>query len=295
MSAPFSHQHPNNWTSWFIFAYDVLLGERAMILRRILSNLRNQHWTSLTLELMVLIIGIFIGLQADTWNRERLERMEEQGIIKSLEDEIDNNIAIYRKAVIDSRDQQEIYLNYYNHLMDSKAPRPDEDNLLIALCRVGLESLIQHDNTIYDELVATGRTKIISHEGVRRSLGKYVKLQSVWQKNYDDLSQALQRTFLEIHKFLEWRPVVPLGPNGGFGNCDIDFKSLEANNRTPHHIANIQRISYSHLRGHWVILRDLTILRALLASSYPDLVLPSTKPGLVVPKIPDGTTSEDNK
>jgi len=112
-----------------------------MILKRIVSNLRNQNWTSLTLELIVLIIGIYIGLQADAWNTERQENAEEQAIIKSLKVEVDSNIAIYGTALRDNNARQETYLNYYKYLMDKSSPRPEEEALLLGLCRVGVQVL----------------------------------------------------------------------------------------------------------------------------------------------------------
>ena len=49
-----------------------------MILRRIVENLKQQHWTSVFIELAVVVFGVFIGLQVDNWNQARSDRAAER-------------------------------------------------------------------------------------------------------------------------------------------------------------------------------------------------------------------------
>ncbi len=42
-----------------------------MILRRITANFRRQDWTAVAIELVVVVIGVFIGTQASNWNTDR--------------------------------------------------------------------------------------------------------------------------------------------------------------------------------------------------------------------------------
>lgn len=41
-----------------------------MILRRITANFRRQDWSAATIELVVVSLGVFIGLQASNWNEK---------------------------------------------------------------------------------------------------------------------------------------------------------------------------------------------------------------------------------
>jgi hypothetical protein len=49
-----------------------------MILRRIAIELRDQNWVTVIIELLVVVVGIFLGLQADAWNEARNDRQKEQ-------------------------------------------------------------------------------------------------------------------------------------------------------------------------------------------------------------------------
>lgn len=59
-----------------------------MILRRLTANLRAQNWTSVAIELAIVIVGVFIGLQAANWNSERQERNETARLLSQLQVEL---------------------------------------------------------------------------------------------------------------------------------------------------------------------------------------------------------------
>ena len=45
-----------------------------MILRRLAEAVTEQNWFTVVLEVLIVVVGIFIGLQVDYWNTERIER-----------------------------------------------------------------------------------------------------------------------------------------------------------------------------------------------------------------------------
>jgi len=59
-----------------------------MILRRIAGHLKQQHWTGAFIELAIVILGVFIGLQANNWNQARVHRADERAFLLQLREEI---------------------------------------------------------------------------------------------------------------------------------------------------------------------------------------------------------------
>ncbi len=45
-----------------------------MILRRMANGIRQQDWFTVVLEVLIVVVGIFIGLQVDDWNEARKEQ-----------------------------------------------------------------------------------------------------------------------------------------------------------------------------------------------------------------------------
>jgi len=59
-------------------------GSVVMIGRRIAQHMKQQHWTGVFIELVIVILGVFIGLQADNWNNARKQRQAESELIREL-------------------------------------------------------------------------------------------------------------------------------------------------------------------------------------------------------------------
>jgi len=45
-----------------------------MILRRLAQNLKEQNWTAIAIEFVLLVLGVFLGIQVANWNAERGDR-----------------------------------------------------------------------------------------------------------------------------------------------------------------------------------------------------------------------------
>jgi hypothetical protein len=55
-----------------------------MIIERIARALRQQDWFTVVLEVLIVVVGIFIGLQVDGWNEERKLRGQEKVYLERL-------------------------------------------------------------------------------------------------------------------------------------------------------------------------------------------------------------------
>jgi hypothetical protein len=55
-----------------------------LIIERIKESLKRQDWTAVSLELVIVIIGVFIGTQVSNWNQERIDRRETARMLQEL-------------------------------------------------------------------------------------------------------------------------------------------------------------------------------------------------------------------
>lgn len=67
-----------------------------MIYKRVAARLRAQDWVAITIELAIVIVGVFIGTQVSNWNAERLERQDNARVLRNLRPEIADMIARFR-------------------------------------------------------------------------------------------------------------------------------------------------------------------------------------------------------
>jgi hypothetical protein len=64
-----------------------------MILRRLTANLRTQNWTAVSIDFLIVVVGVFLGIQASNWNQARTDRAETRRLLMRIEPEIDQIIS----------------------------------------------------------------------------------------------------------------------------------------------------------------------------------------------------------
>ena len=59
-----------------------------MILRRITEHVNDQNWFAITIDFVIVVFGVFIGLQVANWNEARNDRADEAVFLQDLHDDI---------------------------------------------------------------------------------------------------------------------------------------------------------------------------------------------------------------
>lgn len=73
-----------------------LAGCTELIVRRIAESLRSRNFSVLGVELFVVVIGVFIGIQVSNWNDARLDRIRAHGYLERILADLDADIANFR-------------------------------------------------------------------------------------------------------------------------------------------------------------------------------------------------------
>lgn len=64
-----------------------------MMLRRLAQSLKEQNWTAICIEFVLLVVGVFLGIQVANWNTARIERALETTYLSRLADDVRSDIA----------------------------------------------------------------------------------------------------------------------------------------------------------------------------------------------------------
>lgn len=65
---------------------------RLMILRRVIRHVRNQEWTAIGIDFLIVVLGVFLGIQVQEWSAERGERRLERVYLERLLADVDLSI-----------------------------------------------------------------------------------------------------------------------------------------------------------------------------------------------------------
>jgi hypothetical protein len=64
-----------------------------MILRRIIGHVRNQEWTAILIDFLIVVVGVYLGIELGNWNDELDAKVEYQGALQRLAMETNANLA----------------------------------------------------------------------------------------------------------------------------------------------------------------------------------------------------------
>ena len=65
-----------------------------MLLRRVIKHVRAQDWFAVSLDFVIVVIGVFLGIQIGNWNEERVLENRERALLVELRDEISEGIEL---------------------------------------------------------------------------------------------------------------------------------------------------------------------------------------------------------
>jgi hypothetical protein len=148
-----------------------------MILRRFAEHLRNQHWTAICIELLIVIAGVFIGTQVSNWNEDRVINRKADAFAQSLRSDLREEawsselLLQYNKEVLANAERAVAAL-------EGKTEMSNEA-LLTAAYRATQYRQKGRRRSTYDELTSTGAIGLI-RDPILRDTAMRVYTNPMW-------------------------------------------------------------------------------------------------------------------
>ena len=64
-----------------------------MLLRRMTKHVRTQNWFAVGLDFLIVVVGVFIGIQVANWNEERTQQARDEVLLARLMDDFEQIVA----------------------------------------------------------------------------------------------------------------------------------------------------------------------------------------------------------
>jgi hypothetical protein len=159
-----------------------------MILNRLAQGIKQQDWYTVLLEILIVVVGIFIGLQVDDWNTARLERQEERAYLQRIQLEL----ADYIEAFEASKLRREIHNNNLTSFSDALYGRSERTELTDAECNAITSSHILEifvpDLPVITEIMSSGRMHLFRDAEMRAAIAASQQAKERLQQLIDDNS-----------------------------------------------------------------------------------------------------------
>ncbi len=155
-----------------------------MILRRLTEHVKAQNWFAVALDFLIVVTGVFIGIQVSNWNAARLARADERVFIQRLHDDVVEAEAKSARLRERRFAQSKAIIEGMAVIFGERERKDfsEEECLYLAF---------SHDYVLtapaipsFDELLSSGRLNIVRDRELKRALASFqqsLEVLSYWR------------------------------------------------------------------------------------------------------------------
>jgi hypothetical protein len=252
-----------------------------MLLKRLAQGIRSRDWSTIFVELMVLIVGVFLGLQVDDWNQRRLDRIEEQYYLDRLGRDLKRSLSEQEKQL------EAAWTNFEDALAIQKVLEARELGGMTASefkDRIGTIRGIPRSMLVTattEELIAGGKASLLRSNELREELADFVEWYSDQERFDDYVSSSIIDAYNRQSGFMtpEWTD--PTNPPKWSADVEELMNDSDA-------VSTMRQLT----NAYWIRWRDLRRLNTKTRDIYELLIKVSGGPHKIRSEGSESTTIE---
>ena len=144
-----------------------------MLLRRVSQDLRSQNWIGFGIDLAIVVLGIFLGLQASQWYEHHQEIAMERTILERLGKDFESIEAAAQSAVRFHQEQIFALEQMQDALRNGEMDPVAEPQFLIGLSNAMAYDLGPGRSGTYVEILSSGHFRLLRSQELRKALTEY--------------------------------------------------------------------------------------------------------------------------
>jgi hypothetical protein len=144
-----------------------------MLLRRVIDHFRKQEWTAIWIDFVIVVVGVFIGIQVANWNDARADQVRAHSYLERVRDDLDADRAGYRNR-----------LEFWDAVSDygraalayaegQRASGQTQWQVLLAFFQASQVAEFSTVDATYRELTSAGELDLVANLELRNALALY--------------------------------------------------------------------------------------------------------------------------
>lgn len=138
-----------------------------MILRRLMRHVSEQNWTAVAIEFVIVVVGVFVGIQAQAWSVERGERRLERVYLERLLADLDLSITTTEQNRTRLNEYSDGQLLVVASLQNCALPVDRRDAFADGIADLGKVGPSVFVLNTMDEMLSAGHFSLIRNPEVR--------------------------------------------------------------------------------------------------------------------------------
>lgn len=158
-----------------------------MLLRRVTKHITDQNWFAVFIDFLIVVVGVFIGIQVANWNAELTNREKEKIYYAQLVEDLQFEVTEYSGA-IEITEWRMTAINDITlkvtgkavaekfstpNLGDSFEPLPTREIGDVYPAAIGFIDTFDGSSSAYQSLLSTGDIDLIKNQSLLRKIQKY--------------------------------------------------------------------------------------------------------------------------
>ena len=189
-----------------------------MLLRHVVEHVKAQKWTAVALDFVIVVMGVFIGMQVSNWNAARQDVREAREYIDRIQQDLLGN-------QYDMRTRAAYFSGIREHALAALDAREEpadalDEKFLIDSFIASFSLVRSYQRNTYDELLSAGAMNKIPNVEIRNRIAEYYRVaegSQHYMNSVPSYENALRRTMpYEVQAALR------------SGGCNAGFSTDEA-------------------------------------------------------------------
>ena len=149
------------------------MGERQSIQQRFAAELRQRDWVGVLVEILIGVVGVFLGLEAANWNQARQDRQEERRYYSQILVDLSRDMDTLKAAEQRSRTHDKAAENVLAAIKGDVPSGLSAGELAEQVHVAGFLYLPAPSRRTYDELISTGNLGLLRNGPAKDAIAAY--------------------------------------------------------------------------------------------------------------------------
>jgi hypothetical protein len=239
-----------------------------MIIRRISKGIKDQDWFVVMVEVMIVVVGIFIGLQVDDWNEKRKEAIAIQDSYQELIEDFEVNLELSEYSV-NYHFEVTKELKYLLLVLRGEVGNDlAKSKILAALSKGDTSFNPSPPSPTYQAILANGRIEKINDPELRRALVSYERF--IESNTFSEIRINIteferdfrQHTDIDLNFKLDRE--VSEAEFQDIGIANYDLEAMRADVDFVNAVEQLLRMQYYYHLNHMYVLTSAEVVLSLL-------------------------------
>jgi hypothetical protein len=144
-----------------------------MILRRLTDAFRKQDWFTVLVEIMIVVLGVFLGLQVNNWNAARQNRVEEARLVTQLLSDAENAVLSKQRFLAQTGERMDMLADALEIIQYGGLETTLSDEQCTVVWQSNIIIWPSSDIVTLDEILSTEGLGSLSNQDLRIALLEY--------------------------------------------------------------------------------------------------------------------------